>query len=124
MMDAKQTALFVDVVETAGYDVTAYSGRAMYGATCVGVVLLARETLGVFVANVIEALKEAALNDGMLCENCIRSEVRRLAPVPFPEADACAEAFRDMHTDDMGLDKIVYFPQASYSPPVENEVHP
>ncbi|MBF6332459.1 hypothetical protein [Nocardia transvalensis] len=66
-----------------------YSGRGMFGATCVGVVVERSGHAGLFVMALAEALADA--NDTSA----------------FEEA---AELFANQREDAMGLDTIVYWP--------------
>lgn len=77
-----------DLIENAGYETRSYSGRCMYGATCLGVEL--DDRLGDFFASILDAI--ASLGE----------EER-------DEALDLASAFRSMKTDSMGRGTIVYF---------------
>lgn len=83
---------FVELITIAGYDVTSYSGRGMYGNSCVGV----------RVANDSEMLAMAA-NIAIECDDAQREEL--------PDIVGNAK------TDNMGRGLIVYFPNM----PMERE---
>lgn len=76
---------FVELLTIAGYDVTSYSGRGMYGKSCVGV----------RVANDAEMLVMTA-NVAIECDAAQREEL--------PDIVSNAK------TDNMGRGLIVYFP--------------
>lgn len=87
MKSALQTA-----IENAGHETQSYSGRSMYGATCVGAVI--EGGLGMFVSEVMVEI--LALNE--------------------EDAQQAADAFRCMKTDSMGRSgTIVYFPDYEYA---------
>lgn len=79
------------VLERAGHECRAYSGRGMYGRHCLGIDI-DRGQLGVVFADVLE--------NGALEEE--------------EDIEAMAEAFRRMSTDSMGLGSVLYFPGIPY----------
>lgn len=83
---------FQQLLEEAGLETRSYSGRAMYGKTCLAVDLDGG-TLGPFVADVIEALQTQVGGEIM-----------------STNGDDISEAFRSMKTDSMGRGSVVYFP--------------
>lgn len=92
MRDAIQS--LVDFLIESEQNVRAYSGRGMYGKSCVGIVT---DDLGEAVACVMDWAIEQ-VNDS--------SE--------SPEhLDTLRQRLRSMSTDSMGRDMIVYFPRLS-----------
>lgn len=81
---------FQQILEDAGYECTAYSGRGMSGEECLSVTLAADSNgppsnLGRFFADVLEEVQGY-------------------------ETANMAKAFRKMRTDDLGRGVVVYFP--------------
>lgn len=79
-----------DLLEHADYTCRSYSGRAMYGKTCLAVEI--DGTMGMLISCVIQAV-----GDGVV-----------------PNYAEAAEAFMKMKTDSMGLGTIAYFPGIGY----------
>ena len=79
-----------EVLERAGYETSSYSGRGMYGKTCISCVI--QSNIGVFFSRILFSVSGDA---------CEREDV--------------AEAFIDMKTDSLGYDTVVYFPGTEYS---------
>jgi hypothetical protein len=84
--------LLQEALESAGYDCQSYSGRGMYGSTCLGVTLDASGKLGVMISDLLDNLTEEQLDDLHQISN----------------------GFRRMAWDSMGLGMIVYFPEVEY----------
>lgn len=76
-----------EILIEAGYSPFSYSGRDMYGTSCLAV---RAGNIGVLFSDIINSLGNSA-NYGKL-----------------------ANAFRTMRTDSMGLDMVVYFPTVAY----------
>lgn len=96
----KENSFFQDLVESAGHETRSYSGRAMYGKSCLGVVI-PNGSLGQFIADIFEQMQYNldAYDDDGVRERC----------------EGAATAFRSMRTDDMGRDDmIVYFTDVAY----------
>lgn len=90
-----------DLLEEAGHECRSYSGRAMYGKECLGVDT--ERSLGTLIADVMEAMVSTVdMEDGHT-------------------VSACADAFRQMKTDSMGLGTIVYFPGVPFVADDEEE---
>lgn len=91
------------LVEAADEDfkVRSYSGRGMYGKTCLGIDIDRDTSLGDVFASILEAIAndESVVNEDGLIE--------------------AAEALRGMRSDNMGLGTIYYFPNVPYSDEVE-----
>jgi len=90
-MDEKQAKRFVEVIESANYEVRAYSGRGMYGRSCIGIDVaqgVSMFKVGVDVANMATTLGYEDL----------------------------AEDIGDLRVaqDSMGLGAIVYFPNVAW----------
>jgi hypothetical protein len=83
---------FQQILEAAGYETSAYSGRGMQGRECLGVDLPAGadRDLGRMLAEVIGAMGPG-------------------------ENDIVAGAFRRMRTDALGCGSVVYFPGIHHS---------
>lgn len=81
------------LLEEAGYDCQSYSGRAMYGRTCLAVTLERGQPLGHLIADLLGVL------DG--------DDTVDLASL--------AEQVRDMCTDQMGLGTVLYWPDLPYA---------
>lgn len=105
-MDKEQSRQLQDLFESAGQECRSYSGRGMYGKSCLGV---EPYSMGDFIADVMSAL----------IEECETEEGRESV------ARGCAEAFRNMRTDSMGRGMIVYFPDVQFDAgePDEDEDH-
>lgn len=104
---AKEKFSFQDLVEAAGYECRSYSGRAMYGKSCLGVVI-PFDTLGQFIADLWEQMEHNTnvYRDDELQQYC----------------ESASAAFRSMRTDDMGKhDMIVYFKDVEYEEDDEKE---
>lgn len=94
-------------IETFNDSTRSYSGRAMYGKDCLGVVI-PQDGLGELVANIVDHVINLA------------SEAR---DANDDEADdefldcvsALPDALRKLRTDNMGYDTIVYFPGVPFS---------
>jgi hypothetical protein len=82
--------LLIEVAEAAGYEARSYSGRFMYGSTCVGVTLERDQSVVNFVLDVIEAASSFDEEDDM--ENL-------------------TQALRNPRSDSMGLGTIIYWPE-------------
>jgi hypothetical protein len=82
-----------EIFEFAGYECRSYSGRSMYGKTCLGVEV---DNLGEFFANIISALTDDVTSDNSTT------------------TAAVIEAFGNMKTDSMGLGVIIYFPDVKF----------
>ncbi|NDB86611.1 MAG: hypothetical protein EB127_28545 [Alphaproteobacteria bacterium] len=80
---------FQELLEQVGYDPISYSGRGMFGKTCIGVVT---SDIGSLVADVVSLLNGSH----------------------YSTFDEVSDAFRYMKTDSMGRDMIVYFPRIEY----------
>jgi hypothetical protein len=76
---------FQQILEAAGYETSAYSGRGMAGTECVSAGLPGDGRLGRLFADVTEAMGA-------------------------DENKLVAAAFRRMRTDSIGLSSVVYFP--------------
>lgn len=85
---------FQTLIGFAGYETRSYSGRAMYGKSCLGVTLVAFDSLGDLVADVLEAIDTTDESDQICC---------------------VVEAFRCMRMDSIGKETIVYFPDVEFS---------
>jgi hypothetical protein len=90
----------IQAIEDAGYEARSYSGRGMYGKSCVGVVCGRNESfaLGVKIAMTLQASGEE-------------------------DAESSVEALADLwvQTDSMGHDMIVYFPGIAWEQQDEDE---
>ncbi len=80
-----------------------YSGRAMYGKKCFGLV----GSIGSIAGFIID-----------MVESCTMEEVVSL---PFTTKQTVIECFRYMHTDSMGMDSIMYFPSLNIEAPKESD---
>src|SRR5687767_14645373 len=96
----RQVEILKDAIETAGYEVQSYSGRAMFGSTCLGVSVKASEKFS-FVADLVDCAKDA--DD------------------EFETLNAVTKAIRNIRTDALGLGSIIYFPSFEYSEEDEDE---
>jgi hypothetical protein len=80
------------MLEESDIETQSYSGRGMYGKTCLGV-SIDRGGLGDFIARVIEATQSQVGGENI---------------------EEIAESFRRMSTDSLGMGQIVYFPGVPY----------
>ncbi|MHB8407832.1 MAG: hypothetical protein ACYDHY_06915 [Acidiferrobacterales bacterium] len=81
-----------EIIEEAGYETRSYSGRGMYGRSCLGVTIDRDHDLMDFIADVLEHASES--------EDISLSEL--------------ADSFRGAKTDSMGLGTILYFPDVAH----------
>lgn len=86
-----------DLCEQAGLETRSYSGRAMYGKSCLGVVV---GSFGEFLSPLMEALEGVVDLDDKATLNDYLFELR--------------EKFMDLRTDNMGHDIIIYFPRTPF----------
>src|ERR1700737_3926727 len=86
----ENTQHFVNILQSAGHEPYAYSGRGMYGKECVGVNIDC-EVLD-FAADVIDSL----LNDGFDTDEV---------------GNVVTKAFHGARSDGMGKRTVVYFPR-------------
>lgn len=84
------------IIEDLGYETRSYSGRGMYGKSCLGVSLDAEEKPFKILADVFEYL----LDD--------------MGGIQETEKKAITKAFRQAQTDSLGLGTILYFPRVEY----------
>lgn len=102
----------LDAVENSGYDVQFrnYSGRAMYGKQCVGIVgemkVLLRVIKDVITEDSIEVFQEAVHAEG--------DEEFAAADKHHDEHLNLIRAILNFQTDSMGLDMILYWPNIPY----------
>jgi len=92
-----------DIIENAGYETRSYSGRYMYGDTCIAT--NPGSSLFAFVADLIQAARD---------ESCEESERDHAL-------DELQDALRGMSTDQMGKGTIVYFKTVPYTSEDEEE---
>ena len=76
------------ILETNGYDCQSYSGRAMYGKTCLGVVISSEQSQF-----------EMGLMVGLGLVDCWAGDI---------------EAVKNVRSDSMGLGTVVYWPNIEY----------
>ena len=93
-----ETRKLQTLLEDAGYETQSYSGRGMYGKSCLGVVT---ERPFRMIADCTDVLADDL--DGCLAEDAIHDELVALG-----------EALRGARQDNMGRDIIVYFPDVEY----------
>lgn len=94
---AHAASLLIDAIRDAGYDARKYSGRGMYGACCVALIVPREDdpfSAGVAVGRKLDAV--ADLNDVALSLPTSRS-------------------------DSLGLDTIVYFPSLDWPEGVDDD---
>ncbi len=91
------TQRIIELLENADLEVrTDYSGRGMYGKTCVGVVL--NNNSGSIAGFVASLMTQVVLDATILDEAC-------------NDVAALEEMFANTKEDSMGLSTILYFPQ-------------
>lgn len=83
-------SILQDVLEQLGYEVRSYSGRGMYGARCLGVVVDA--DVPIF---------KVGMEVGAELERCCNGR--------------WSDSFEKARTDNLGLGTILYFPSVEYS---------
>src|ERR1019366_838709 len=86
--------VFQGLIEEAGYETRSYSGRGMYGKTCLGVDL-------------------EGGNLGRLLGDLV--EMTATSDAPGDAVEIVAEGLRSMQTDSMGRGMIVYFEEVAYT---------
>jgi hypothetical protein len=89
-MDYEDRHPLVQLLEDAGCEVFAYSGRAMYGTKCAAL----SGKLGDIMAQLIGA--------------CLHTDM------PDDSKEVIEEAVRGMRTDSLGCDEVIYFPAAPF----------
>ena len=86
------------LLDMIGIETRSYSGRAMYGKSCLGVELAnSQQSIGAFFASVLTGLQEFGLEndkDGL---------------------EELAKSFRNMRMDQLGRGTIVYFPDIRFN---------
>jgi hypothetical protein len=85
-----------EILENCGFEVSGYSGRGMYGETCLSVRLKDSNGIGNLIYNLVYASK-----DGDLDEEDIR-------------------CLRNFQTDSLGLGMVAYFPNIPYEGDSDN----
>lgn len=99
MMNADQLQ---DIINAAGYEWRTYSGRAEYGAECIGFTVEDNDLLGA----IGELMMEAITNDDSL-----------------ETAEAMLKLLHRANTDSMGRSStIVYFPSVKVTEPTRHPV--
>lgn len=98
-------AKLIELSEAAGFETRRYSGRAMFGRECVGVVVSHREVLRVGAA----LARQAAAIDRYRHESPddVLDEILGIL-------DGIADLMRGAREDSMGLDVIVYWPDIAW----------
>jgi hypothetical protein len=94
MMENKKD-LMQQLCEDAGYNVRSYSGRHMYGKSCLAVTFEG-DIGNEFIAGIIEELGNNIQDDDPNLHGVI------------------ADAFRNMREDQMGRGRVFYFPNIPY----------
>ena len=89
-MNSKQFQALVELIEDAGFEARAYSGRGMYGQNCLGVTADCNPAR-VVACILLQALEAA---DGELNE--------------------LLTEFQNVHCDSLGMGSIVYFPSIAW----------
>ncbi len=101
-LDLEQRRKFMSklqqILEDAGFETRSYSGRAMYGKSCLGVEVARGQSLGELFATIIENVEEDDRYE-------VAQQVRRLC------------------TDSMGLGTIVYFPNVEFDDANSEDQH-
>lgn len=90
-MTQEQVKQFIDAANDAGYSLRSYSGRGMYGDSCLGIVT---ENVVATVANVLFRIE------------------------PDNQCDFL-NVFESARTDSMGMSDIIYFPTLKVTPEIE-----
>lgn len=89
MNDESKSTLVRASIEGAGYEAASYSGRGMFGKTCLSFTVEAGDT------------------------ECAATAKIMLAAIEAPDwkaDDVACSAFEDARTDQMGMGTVVYFP--------------
>jgi hypothetical protein len=100
---------FQTVLEEAGYLCRSYSGRGMYGQTCLAVD--PGPSIGAFMADVVAFLASSV-------DNQMMDDLDENRETVFSVTE---DAFRSMARDQMGLGTVLYFPGVPYTEEEENE---
>lgn len=98
-----QVQELIDFITDAGYEVgEGYSGRGMYGDTCVSITISRDDNE----AGVVAAIMTAAVEGATDLEDAVNKTIE------------LGRVFADSSTDSMGRDTILYFPRmkTSYRP--------
>ncbi len=80
----------MEILEDAGYELRSYSGRGMFGDTCVGFIIDASDSLLTVGAELADSVYE------------------------IDERASLLRVIRGAKTDSMGLSTIVYFPRMKW----------
>lgn len=97
MSEKSNESIFKDAIEDAGYSTRSYSGRGMYGKSC----------LGFETTRFQSAIQATAEIIGNLAETCQFDDDLELSDF--------LEFFGDVKEDSMGLGMIIYFPDISWN---------
>lgn len=96
MSEKSNETIFKEAIEDAGYSVRSYSGRGMYGKSC----------LGFETSRGQSAVRATAEIMGTLSDICQYEDDLEISDF--------VEMFGDVEEDSMGLGMIIYFPDISW----------
>ncbi len=96
-MEKSNETIFKDAIEESGYSTLSYSGRGMYGKSCLGFETSRSQSPIQATAEIIFSLSETCQYSG--------DEIELSEFVDF---------FSDVRQDSMGLGTIIYFPEISW----------
>jgi len=96
-----------EIVEDGGHQTRSYSGRAMYGATCLGVELERGENTAYFLVSLGKAIANRVYDMG-------------LTEYDIDLSDELFESIENVKEDSLGLGGIVYFPDIDYIDDIEH----
>ena len=96
MNEKSNETIFKEAIEDVGYQTRSYSGRGMYGKSCLGFETTRYQ-------NSIQAVAEII---GNLADTCMYDDDLELQDF--------IEMFSDVQSDSMGLGMIIYFPEISW----------
>lgn len=90
------TSTFIEIIREAGYEPYSYSGRNMYGDSCVG--FTTDDTLPATIANLLNSVLYEMISDEETIE----------------KVTSLTKIIRNATTDNMGLSTVVYFPRVKW----------
>lgn len=120
-------ARFIELLTEASesYEPRPYSGRAMYGKKCVGIVIGRDNRIEALIARVMRNVAEEAISAAEdIAEDIDNEGGHGYAKVDNKrqELDDLSTIFSQTRSDGMGLDTIVYWPSMKWDIVEESEI--
>ena len=106
---SKTKHVLQELCEDSDILVRSYSGRGMFGKSCLAVVP-EQNSAGPFFASVLRAL----VDRGIGTQDELASEDDEVDTEGADTLEELAQAFDDMHQDSMGMSIVLYFPRIEF----------